>query len=179
MSYTLAIPRNTVKNYFRVFAKSTLHVCSCDVTTHGQPEESFVYRLAMKLVAFRDPAWARMMGALLTGQVDYTFNVPDTLRYVAKVRPYLIFLSSFAAEPSLISTMLQRSPSSLIVYVTRNLTRPQRSEALAAGAYEAIDFFRDDLPSTVTEIVKVAYEARGLTSSSNLTRVAPVLKLVP
>lgn len=133
----------------------------------------------MKLVAFRDAAWARMIGVLLGGSVDYVFSCVDALRYTSQKKPSLLFLSSYLAEPRMVSLLLQRSPHSLIVYVTRCVTRQQRKAALDAGAYEVIDYLSEDFPHVVESIVDVAKEVRGVTSSSSLPQLAPVLRLLP
>jgi len=135
--------------------------------------------LAMKLVAFRDPAWARMIGSLLGGSVDYVFSSIDALNCAAKRKPHLIFLSSYLADPAMIAKLLQRSPQSLVVYVTRCLTNRQRQAALDSGAYEALDYFTEDFPHKVAAVVEVAAEVRGATSSSTLPQLAPVLRLLP
>lgn len=129
----------------------------------------------MNLVAFRDLAWAKMVGGLLGGEVEYAYTCEDTIKFVAELHPEIVFLSSYLAEPRVIE-LIRGMSQARVVYICRCLTRQRRQQALNAGAYEVLDVFSDEWPAVVLDIVELANEKRRSVTSSPPARA---LRLLP
>lgn len=131
----------------------------------------------MKLVAFRDHAWARLLGGLIDGEKHYVFDIGEALSFASRRKPRLIFYSTYLGDADLIPLFLQRSPDSLVVLITRWPTTRQRYDALALGAYEVVDVAAEDFPAKILQVVEVVREVRG-SSSPSVPMIRPELRLV-